>query len=256
MAIRLTPEYKKNMYKIVRNYNRRVKRANTEGKIRKDRLPEKASIYALTHNYSSRDELDKELANLQSFSRQSVRQKYNTTLSEYDVDLIKRNKKDAREFFENRRDMLEKNLNPVSLSDEATLARYEAYVDILGKDLDSLDDQDAKLMERAVANYRMAHAKQGAGYRGFMAEVEWVMDNVGIDPEVKDEFFKKLRKLSPDEFYQIYMENDLITAVYRLADSPSVSEMKLNTTEEDARGIIDALIENVDVMIANAKKKA
>ena len=54
MAIRFTPEYNKYIRKTVNEYNRKVQRANTEGKVKKVDLPEMASVKTLKKSYLHR----------------------------------------------------------------------------------------------------------------------------------------------------------------------------------------------------------
>ena len=254
MAIKFDDAYKNKINRIVQNYNRRVRRARTEGSIPARKLPELASSYALKKNYTSRAELDKELKNLEQFRRKAVRRKYNTTLNEYENFLVRNNQREALEFFRHRYDIMKKQ-NHDTVDERNRLAKYKGYIKFLSQDIDESNDIDAKTMYQGVREYRASKGKQGAGYRGFMSEVEWVMDNVGIDEKDKDAFFKKVRKLTPDEFYDIYMQSNAIEKIYLLVDSPSVSERKLNDTQESAKAVVDALMENIDVMINDVKTK-
>lgn len=257
MAIKFTPKYNERIKKVVSNYNRRVRQANKEGKIRKDKLPQLASVYDLKHNYTSKEMLDKELANLEAFTRESTRTRYNTALNQYEKYLVTHNRKDALEFFEHKLDMLQQNFNPISLKDEDNAILYQEYIKVLKNEgnIDDIPDATSQLMERAINQYRVFYNRQGAGYRGFMSEVEWIMDNLQIPKSEQTKFFNKLRQLTPDEFYDVYMENDLIEAIYMIAESDPETGGKLNTTQKHAQELIDSLMDEVDTMVAEAKAK-
>lgn len=254
MAIKFDDAYKNKINRIVQNYNRRVRRARTEGSIPTRKLPELASSYALKKNYTSRAELDKELKNLEQFRRKAVRRKYNTTLNEYENFLVHNNQQEALKFFEHRYERQKQNMNPDSLHDKNLLGLYSDYIKFLKKDIDTVSDTEARTMYKGVNIYRNSKARQGGGYRGFLSEVEWVMDKLDYDEKVKNEFFNKLKKLTPDEFYDVYVDNAIIKKVYRLAESDSAHRMKLMDTEESAEDIIKELVDNVDLMIKEVKE--
>jgi hypothetical protein len=96
--------------------------------------------------------------------------------------------------------------------------------------------------------------KLAAGYRGFLSEVDSVMGLVGIEEKGRKKFFNKVNKLTPEQFHYLYETSDLISRVYDLADSPElVGGIKINTSEENARDLIDTLMEEIDELIEEAK---
>lgn len=252
MAIRFTPEYKKKVNDIVRKYNRRVIAANKEGKIPKRLLPETVSLISIKKNYPSRKILNKELKNLEAFSRESVRQiegKDNETFTSYDIELINRNRQDVIDYFQNIYNTLEPKIDKGYYAEKARVGQVKTYLDLLKKDEAELTGADIKTLKAATNLYRGSFEKRGGGYRGFLSEVDWVMRNVGISKEERDRFFKKLEQVDQDQFWKIYNTSDLVERVYDLADSPKYGTVKMNASEEDARVLIDNLIEEIDTLI-------
>ena len=66
---------------------------------------------------------------------------------------------------------------------------------------------------------------------------------------------KKLSELDEDQFFAMYEDNNIIERVYDLGGSPEKEgEIQLNTTEENAREIIDALTEQIDGLVDKYKE--
>lgn len=249
MAVRLTSEENKRLNKIVRNFNSKVTRANTEGKIPRRFLPEQVSAKSLKQNMTSKRALMRELKNLEQFSRKSIRQKARGELTEYEKKVIERDKKYAKEYYQHQYNTLKKVAKPYDIDDQIRLAKYKKYSEALGRDTSTAQTDSLKLMAGGVRGYQQSFAKQGAGYRGFLAEAEAVMNATGIDEDVKEEFFKKIKKLSPQQFYDVYVLSPAVQRVYELMESPPIGKGKMNATKADAREIINTMLEDIDGII-------
>lgn len=256
MGIRFNPELNRRLIKSVTNYNRRVTRANKLGGIRKDELPEKVRIRDLKRNYTNRKELINELENLESFRRKDVRKDALEAVSKYDLALIKNNRNETLKFLKNREKILQKRVKNGYPFEKTDLETVRHNIDVMNLNPETASQDELEAMERQVNNYRVFKRKQGAGYRGFMSEVDFVMRNVGIGAKERKEFFDKFSKLTPEELYYIYETNGLIDAIYGLADSPSVGNTKLNTTQVQAEQLIDELIKQADSLIKEAKAQS
>lgn len=254
MAIRFTPEYNKRINDVVARYNRRLERANTEGKIKKSMLPEKASVKTLKKSYQSRAELDRELENLENFRRKSARASVSDYVTKYDLSLIKKNRRAAIEHFEKQADIIRHKANLNYPLQKARLKTLERNIDILKKGPEGATTAELDTMSAYIDKYRKSFERRATGYRGFMSEVEFVMDKVGVTKAEKDAFFAKFSKLNPEEFYELWEKSDLVGRVYELADSPKYKG-RLTSTRSDARELIDELMQQADQLIADVKSK-
>ena len=257
MAIRFTPEYNARINKIVKNYNARVRKANKQGKLRKSNLPETVSARVLKKSYTSRTDLDRELKTLEMFSRKMARQPVGEHLTEYDIATIKANRKATIEHFEKIADIVRGKVKKNLPLQQGRLDTIEANIKNLQQDIDSASEADLRGMLSYVNKYRKSFERQATGYRGFLSEVDMIMDRVGVPAEQKDEFFKKMSQLNSEEFYELYEKSDLISKVYELADSPKYTggKLVLYDTEQNARDLIDTLLQEADMLIAEVKSK-
>lgn len=256
MAIRFTPEYNKYIRKTVNEYNRKVQRANTEGKIKKVNLPELASVKTLKKSYLHREDLDKELANLKAFSRKSIRKEKVGGVNEYQLNLIKNNREKTIEFFEHKADVIRKKATSGYPLQKDRLVAIEENLDILKKGVDGASEDDLKAMYAYVNKYRGSFERQATGYRGFLSQVDLVMDDIGVPKDKQDEFFNKLSKLSEEEFMDLYEKNDIIDDIFNLADSPKLTGgVFMVKDEERAENLINELLGNIDTLIKEVKNK-
>lgn len=265
MAIRFTPEYNKRIERIVKNYNSGVIRANKQGKIRKDRLPELVSVKALKTSYSKKSDLERELRTLEAFTRKGASTSYAIGISNYDIDTIRRNKRATIKYFEGLRDIIKEKGTDKYPGQAGRIRTIEKNLDILRKSTTEATEDELESMLAYVDKYRKSFERQATGYRGFMSEIELVIDRVNqgasedekITEEQKDAFFKKFSQLNPEELFELYERKDLIKRVYLLADSPKYTggKLKLYSSVTDARDLINTLMEEADLMIAQVKNK-
>lgn len=256
MAIRFTPEYNKYIRKTVNEYNRKVQRANTEGKVKKVDLPEMASVKTLKKSYLHRSDLDKELANLKAFSRKSARQQVVGNVTRYQLDMIKANREKTIEFFEHKADVIRKKATSGYPLQKDRLVAIEENLGILKKGVEGATEDELKAMSAYVNKYRGSFERQATGYRGFLSQVDLVMDDIKIPKEKQDELFNKLSKLDEEEFMDLYEKNDLIDDIFNLADSPKLTGGEFVLKDEQrAKDLIDTLLRDIDLMIAEVKSK-
>lgn len=244
MAINYDDALNARMSRIVRNYNRRV-----EG----TKVP-KVSVARLRKDYSRRADLNRELKNLEAFSKKAAFRDATAKISEYDKQLIKNNRDATIKYLEEKLGYLQRHSKTGYPLEKGEMKNVELNIRILKQDISSASQDDLRAMVAEVNDYRRSFAEQGAGYRGFLSEVEFVMGNVGIPQDQRDAFFEKLKQLNPHEFLQLYENSDLIERVYDLADSPTVGGTKLNTTVDDAREKLETLMEEIDDLIAEVKE--
>lgn len=256
MAIRFTPEYNKYIRKTVNEYNKKVQRANTEGKVKKVDLPERASVKTLKKSYLHREDLDKELANLKAFSRKSARQKVVGNVSRYQINMINANREKTIEFFEHKADVIRKKATSGYPLQKDRLVAIEENLGILKKGVEGATEDELRAMSAYVNKYRGSFERQATGYRGFLSEVDLIMDNVGISQDEQDEFFKKLSKLNEEEFMDLYEKEDIINDIYNIAESPKLTGGELYIKDKQrAKDLIDGLLSKIDTMIENVKAK-
>ena len=242
------------MRRDVANFNRRRQTAIKAGL---KSVPEKAYVSELKRRYDTRSDLDKELKLLNAFRRDSLAEIENSGGAksiEWDLQHIKANIKQAKEFYDKESEILSARVGRFP-GERDRLDTINRNREVLNYDLDYLDQEQFDSVKGSIAKYIRARNKMGAGYRGFLAEVDEVMNRVGIEENDKKVFFNKIKKLDQEDFFYLYENSDLIRRIYDLLDSPIKGKSKMNASDEDARGYIDTLMDETDMLILEVQSR-
>lgn len=249
--MKYSKEFNSEAQNIVKNYNAKVKRARNAGI---KRVPETVKLRELKALNKTRSDLNRELNRLKSFERSTlnpITTKGGAITTPFQIRNIKNNLSGARKFFASEIKRREKRLLRFP-SERLLLVNAQHKAELLEKDIETMSSDEFRSLAATVREYENYPAKRAAGYRGFLSEIDNVMQMLGYDSKEIDKLLNKFNKLNPDQFFYAYNNSDLIERIYELADSPIYGELKLNTTEDDATDLINTLIEEVDDIIKDA----
>lgn len=257
MAIRFDADYNANMRKIVSNYNQRRKRMEKAGI---KNLPEPALVSELKGRYTVKSDLNRELERLKNLRRGDVLQKIETSggvkAVKWQVQYLKNNVVNARNYFEREYERVSKRTARFP-GERQYLDNIKAKIDLLDRDINYMDQADFRSAITSVNEFAMSPTMRKAQYRGFLSEVDWVMEKIGYDDDKRTEFFNKFHKLTPSQFLYMYDHNDIIAKIYRLYHKDyDEEEGRLTDSESNVEDLIDELMEQADVMIEDAKENA
>ena len=242
----------------VRNYNARLKRMSKQGV---KRLPEKQYVHELKRRYNTKTELMREINRLRDLSKEqvvkSVETKGGAKVAQWQYTYAKTNRTAAKQFFEKEYERVEKRAGRFP-GERMQLDTISAKINLLETPLEKLTQSQFRSVISTINEFATSPTQLKAQYRGFLSEVEWVMDKVGIEGSEKEKFFKKFQTLSPDQFLYAYDNNDLIGRIYALYRKDyGADEAYLNVgSVEDAKSMIEELMAQTDVMITEAKLNA
>ena len=255
MAIRFDKAYNAEINRVVRNFNQKRNRAIQRGF---RQLPPAMKVSELKTRFTVRNDLNRELARLRKFNITDALKKVETQggvdSTAWEMKYLKGNVRNARDYFEREYKRVAKRV--VRFPGEAErLNNIRAKIDILDIDLSYMDQEQFRSARRAIFEYVEAPAKRRAGYRGFLSEVDLVMQRLGYSQDEIDGVLNKFNKLNPEQFLYAYDNYDIISRIYEIADSPTYGGLKMNTTDKDAMDLIDTLKEEIDGIITEAKNK-
>lgn len=258
MAIRYTKAYNKEIRQAVKHFN---SVRNTLSKRGIKLTPAPLKVSELKARYQTRRDLNRELTLLNKVSSSSdrllkeVETSGGATAIKWNLDYLKQNTKNALEYFEWEK-KLEQQKNPIYPHEFERLNEIEQNIDYLKMDVNYMNQDQFKAYSGAVNEYFQIQEHMKRGYRGFLWQVENAMRLSGYENEDINKLFNKLKTLNPSEFHEWYRTNDLVNRIYELVNSPANgNEMKLTTSNEDAKILLDALLEEVDEDIAKIKSK-
>lgn len=256
MAIRYNDEYNDKIRREVLNFNRRRNRAIKKGF---KNIPDKVYVSELKRRYDKKSDLDRELKLLYKFRRDTLREvelSGGVKAIRWDVAHIKSNLEQAKEFYKKEAEILTER-SPMYPGERQRLDTILKNQAVLEYDINNITQEQYESLKGAINSFIRTRNIMGSGYRGFLSEVDDVMSAVGISEKDKRQFFKKVNTLSQSQFFYMYERNDLIKRVYDLyVDKDDEGNVSLNASKSDAKGLINTLLDEVDVFVDEAKNKA
>lgn len=257
MAIRYTKAYNKEIRDAIKHFNTVRKTLSKRG-VKLTPAPLKVS--ELKARYQTRRDLNRELNLLNKVSSsddrllREVETQGGATAIKWNLDYLKQNTKNAIEYFEWEK-KLEQQKNPIYPHEFERLNEIEQNIDYLKMDVDYMNQDQFKAYSGAVREYFQIQEHMKRGYRGFLYQVETAMRITGFEENEIKSFFDELKQLTPAEFHEWYRTNDLVKRIYEIVPSPDHGGNKLNTTIEDARELIQSLLNTHKADIAKIKSK-
>ena len=251
MSIRFDSAYNARIRKEVQNFNQKRKRMEQRGF---KNLPNKVLVSDLKSRYKTRNELNRELNRLRNFKRSDINKRTldsGAKIMEWQYDFLKANQASAIQYFEEEYQRINKKVGKFP-GERTYLDTISAKLNILHKDINLMSEIDARSVLNSVNEFAMSPAQRKAQYRGFLREVDWVMEKLGYSDEARDNFFKKFHVLTPSQFLYAYDNNDLINKVYTLYHKDN-NEEEPHLTDPKAGDFIEELIEQVDDIIKEAQ---
>ena len=256
MAIKYNAKYNEEIRSIVRNFNKRRNRAEKAGYTN---LPPLAKVSELKARYSSRNELERALGNLERFRHKTLEKIENRGGAKsiaWEYQNIKANLNAARQFHRREYDRIAHRIGKFP-GERLRLDAIAAKISLLDKDINYLNQDEFRSYRSAVLEYINFPLRVEKGYRGFLSEIDLVMDRLQFSNERKENIFEKFKELTPEQLFYVYNENDLVGRIYDLIDSPIYDGTgKMNESEEYAEDLLTTLEEELDDIIEDAKTKA
>lgn len=255
MAIRYDDNLNAELRKVVRNYNKRVVRAEKRGF---RNLPQLEKVSELKSRYKTKGELVREIERLKNLKRGDiltrVENQGGAKAVKWQFDFAKSNIRNAKAYFEREYERVSKRTGKFP-GERLYLDTINSKINLLERNLNYMTQSQFRSAVSAINEYYNSSINREAQYRGFLSEVEWVMEKTGIPQEKRDEFFKKFSTLTPSQFLYAYDNNDIIDKVYKLYVKQGEDEPYLSDPD-GAKEQIEELMQEVDDIVADAKLNA
>ena len=254
MAINFNSNFNQEIRSIVRNYNKRRNNMIQKGYTN---VPDLVRVSELKKRYESRSDLNRELNRLKNLSRIGILRKVENEggakAVAWKFQYVKTNLKNTQEYFTKELQRIQKRA-AMYPSERQRIDTIQAKLNLLNLDISDMNQDQFRSAVAATNEFANSVRQRKESYRGFMREVDIVMQTLGLQDAVRDKFFKKFEKLTPEQFLYAYDNNPIITRVYELYfkrnDDGSV---QLNTTDDNAEELINILMEEADDIILDAK---
>lgn len=256
MTIKYNAKYNEEIRSIVRNFNKRRNRAEKAGYTN---LPPIAKVSELKARYSSRNELERALGNLERFRHKTLEKIENRGGAKsisWEYQNIKANLNAARQFHRREYERISKRIGRFP-GERLRLDAIAAKISLLDKDINYLNQDEFRSYRSAVLEYINFPLRVEKGYKGFLSEIDLVMGHLQFPDERKSKIIDKFKELSPNQLFYVYNNNDLVGKIYELMDSPVYNKTgKLQDDDKEAEKLFNTLEEEIDDIIEDAKTKA
>lgn len=253
MAIKYSPALNLRLRNDVRNYNKRIKRAEAKG-LRN--LPPLLKVRDIKALYTDRRQLERELNRIESLNRKDLTNRYSKKGGarglDWQFEFVKSNQIAAKEYFTKEYGRVNAKVSRFP-GERTYLDTISSKIDMLSKNINDASESQFRSMLSATIEFQNSPELRRKSYRGFLSEVDWVMDQTGISQEQRDKFFKKFEQLTPTQFLYAYDNNDIINKIYSLYRKDFGAEEAVLTDPENAEELIRQLMSEADEIVNDAK---
>ena len=227
---KFSPEFNKEIYRTVRSFNQRVRRAEQRGLTN---LPDLQSVAELKARYVTENDMKRELGflrqmNLNRKSLDTVTTLGGAKMTEWEFQYMKQNLKPLRRFYDVMIKVAQNRYGsyPYNTALKSELLNLEARRDYLNRDLNALTRSELLTFRRYMTKYKETSKRTGNyfdQYLGALGEIGKY--NPDASAAVK-RIRKKINNLSPAVFEEIYRRHDIVNDLFDIVVSPpsSVSE--------------------------------
>lgn len=249
MSIKFDKEYNKKIHDTVRHANARIARLEKHGVKLFNRS---IKVRDLKKRYTNKKALDRELNLLKSITvKEGLK---SNKLSNWQTRYYGKDIEAARAYFKARYEKLNRKLSNMP-ADRTRVELLKQKYSILGKNPSKLTKSKLATYNATMREYYAYPSQRRSGYRGFLTEVDLVMQRLNYPKSERDKLFRKISELDEDQFFAMYEDTNIIERVYDLAGSPEKDgDIQLNTTDDNAREIIEALTEQIDGLVDKYKE--
>ena len=255
MAIRFTPEFNKEIRRIVHNFNQKRNRAIKRGYTH---LPDPLTVSELKNRYESKTLLKRDLKLLSEFNTgrdealKTVETSGGAKAIKWEYDYLKKNLQYAKRFYDREIRDASALDTPMAVAKAEYLNNLKAKREYLEMELADLNQSQFNTYKATINEYLEANQRYKSGYRSWMNEIETIMRQLGYDNKTINKFFEGFDRLTPRQFLTMYRQNAIVSRIYELYIPTKEGEFRLSTTEDDAKDLISTFMIEKEEMINKA----
>lgn len=230
---KFTKDFNKEIYRTVKSFNQRIKRAEARGLTN---LPERQSVAELKARYSTVKDLKKELGLLRRLNRNQdalhiVTTKGGARLTKWEYDYMKKNLEPLKKFYDV---MLKVGKNrfknyPYNTALKEDVLNLERRRDYLNRNLTALTRSELLTFRRYLSKYKQYDKRTNNYYDLYLKDLDGVIRNSGF-PKVAKDVKKKLSNISPQVFAEVVKNHDFMHDIFTIINSPQNGAEQDNTT--------------------------
>lgn len=261
---KFTPEFNEELYRTVKSFNQRLRRAEARGL---SHLPERQSVADLKARYSTVRDMKKELRQLRELNLNRdalniVLTKGGARITKWEYDYIRKNLDHLKTFYDVMVKVGENRYkeHPYDTGLKQDLLNLQERRKYLDRDLKSLTQSEMQTFQRYMTKFKEYDKRQGNYYDLYMRDLDALVKNTGNTGAAK-RIRDKINKLTPQEFQELIKIHDVMKDVFYLINSPpssGKSEKNRSKTDEfydneDLNTSIKNIDDNLDDWISEVR---
>ena len=222
--MKYSKKFNDEIYRTVKSFNQRVDRAEKRGL---KFLPDRQSVADLKARYSTASDMKKELGllrqmNLNRKSLDTVTTTGGAKLTKWEFNYIRKNLEDVKKFYDT---MLKVSRNrysnyPYNTALKSEVLNLEARRAYLNRDLNDLTRSELMTFRRYMDRFKQADRRTDNYYDKYLRALGEVGKYNEKNREAVKSIRKKINRLSPAVFEEIYKNHDIISDLFDSIISP------------------------------------
>lgn len=229
---KFTKDFNKEIYRTVKSFNQRIKRAEARGLTS---LPERQSVAELKARYNTVKDLKRELGllrklNLDKEALHVVTTKGGARLTKWEYDYMKKNLEPLKKFYDV---MIKVGKNrfksyPYNTALKEDVLNLEARRNYLNRNFNELTRSELLTFRRYMGKFKEYDKRTNNYYNLYLKDLDGVIRNSQI-PGVAKELKKKLSNISPQVFAEVIKNHDFMHDIFTVINSPQNGAEQDNT---------------------------
>lgn len=262
MARKFDADFNQEIYRTVRSFNQKIRRAESRGE---KGLPKLRKVSELKAQFTTKTDMKRELTQLQTLlnNKEALKRKATAdgTISNWEYDYIVNNLRATNKWIDRELDKAKeryKNFPDHLYAIRADVKTLEHEKRVITSDLSKLTAAQLKVVGGTIERYKRRNIRITAGREYFMRNLDYLFTAKGTPEDKKRNIYKKLNSLSNDQFNDLYNSHDVISEIMIMIPSfpDSNDEKKIAEFEaanETTRDVLDAFEEGIDYYIDEVK---
>ena len=232
--IKLNDEEIQHLRRVAKSVNQKIRRASKRGE--KD-LPDYMSVRDLRAQFTTKEDLKNEISQFEKMlnNKEALRRRATKegTISNWRFEYIQDNLQATREHIDReikRQKIILKDYDQENyFAINEKIYKMEQERDIINQELDKLTAQELRSAGKVVDRYKRRMLKTIAGRKYFMRNLDALLHAQGKSAKEREKIYRKLNRLTNEEFEEMYERHDIISSIMVSIDSLDDDEL---TNEE------------------------
>lgn len=231
MASRYSDQTNKELYRVVKSFNQRVRRHETKGE---KHLPSLISVSQLKASFTTERDLKNELAQYKSLlNNKRAFSRYKATegsITNWEFDYIVKNLKSTeqhinREIIKEMERLNSQKERKNVIRDRLRTLQHER--EIIKRDLTKLTAGELKVVSGTIDRFKHFNLRIQAGRKYFERNLDYLLGAKGVKLSDRKAIYQKLDSMSNEEFDEFYKKHDVVSEVMiKIPSLPSTKDEK------------------------------